>query len=64
MCAEPEETSDNGSVAGVSGYSFRRRTTALAACASLRAGCFGKRSNPDCLSITGMSNIDQRGEPY
>ncbi len=51
--AEPEETSDNGLAAGVSRYSFR-----------WRAGCFGKRSNPDCLFKTGMSNIDQRGEPY
>jgi hypothetical protein len=50
--AEPEETSDNGLVAGKSRYSFCWRTTALAAGASLRAGCFGKRSNPDSPSKT------------
>lgn len=67
--AEPEETPDNGLVAGASRYSFRWRTTALAACASLRTArrarrVLRKRSNPDCPSKTGMSSIDQSDEPY
>jgi hypothetical protein len=51
--AEPEQTSDNGLVAGVSRYSFRWRTTAFAACASLARRGLRKRSNPDCPSKSG-----------
>jgi hypothetical protein len=60
--AEPEEASDSGLIAGVSRYSFRWRSTALAACVSLRTGCFGKRWNPGCPSKTGMSDCEQACE--